>query len=152
MILKESPQTGFLIKIKANVTNGGKKIVFHQKHLGREQKLTCTVHLRKSHTWGGRRATETGQHAWSLLESPFLQANIRCFATSPSARRPLLQVKETRPALENLRSPHICEYFTQPALNVSRMPIRQNGKLRFKEEEVIFTTSCEGAPSKSAAS
>lgn len=152
MILQGSPQTGFLIKIKANVTKERKRLLLKASWLRKE----ANVCLRNGpggevDQAPGTRLSSKAQldhHACPLADSGFLPANARGFAVNPAAWRCNCRWKPPGLTLKKLRGPHVLSVLHGLLLSGFQMPIGQSGRPRFKEEEGIFTTSYLGSPSK----
>lgn len=117
MILEGSPQTGFLIKIKANVTKKRQRLPSKASRLRTEM----NVHLKKWHTWGGRKGCLSFPLSPSRLPRLLLSRELVSAGKQERVcnehfiREMLLHVKETQPTLEYLRGPHLCKCFTQSA-------------------------------------
>lgn len=122
MILQESPQTGFLIKIKANVTKERKRLLSKVSWLRKEANVRAPE---KWPRWGGGQGAsnsacpphkaQLGHHACSLAERGFLLANAGGFAGSTPAWRCNCRWKPPGLTLEKLRGPHTCKCFTRSA-------------------------------------
>ena len=152
MILQGSPQTGFLIKIKANVTKERKRLLLKASWLRKE----ANVYLRngpgrEADQAPGTRLSEQSP-AWPpplpLSRQRVSAGKCQGVCSEPGSLEIQLQVKPPGLTLKKLRGPHVLSVLHGLLLSGFQMLTGQSGRPRFKEEEVIFTTPYLGSPSK----
>lgn len=147
------PTNWFSYKNQSKRNQGKKKASI--KSILAEKRSECVPE--KWPRWGGGPGTrnsacpskaQLGHHACPLADSGFLPANARGFAVNLAAWRCNCRWKPPGLTLERLRGPHTLSVLHGLLLSGFQMPTGQSGRPRFKEEEVIFTTSYLGSPSK----